>query len=162
VLISVSSLNTSASSHDKQIRLTTLSLQCNFHRGQLSGLQSFLYVQTCILARPSDCTYQGVLPQQPGLIHHAIPILLPRWVVASLRDRIRIIVTAGLPPAGLEPCRPLPCQFWQTLPYSFLAQGPLNPIKPNLRLDNETMCIPMPPYLPAGQKGQVGHPLPPP
>ena len=35
-----------------------ISLQCNFYRACLSRMQSFLYVQTSILARPPDCTYQ--------------------------------------------------------------------------------------------------------
>jgi len=44
VLVSVSSWKTSVSQYRVVVRLTELSLQCNFYRGGLSRLQSFLNV----------------------------------------------------------------------------------------------------------------------
>jgi hypothetical protein len=42
-------------------------------RTAISGLQSFLYVQAPILARPPGCTHRCslVAPERPGRLHHA-------------------------------------------------------------------------------------------
>lgn len=45
---------------------------------------------------------------QPGRLHHAMPLPLPPEAVISLRNRNGKTDTAGLAPARLRPCRPLP------------------------------------------------------
>ena len=59
VRLPVSSRRTSASPQWRQARHTDLSLQCNFNRGVISRLQSFLNVQASMLARPPGCTYRS-------------------------------------------------------------------------------------------------------
>ena len=58
VHLPVSSRRTSASPQWRQARHTAPSLQCNFNWGVISRLQSFLYVQASMLARPPGCTYR--------------------------------------------------------------------------------------------------------
>jgi len=47
--------------------------QCNFNDGIFSRLQTFVYLQAPILARPPGCTYRCelTLTGQPGRLHHA-------------------------------------------------------------------------------------------
>jgi len=47
-------------------------------------------------------------PRQRGRLPHAMNVWLPTRTVISLRARIRTIGAAGLSPARLWPCRPLP------------------------------------------------------
>jgi hypothetical protein len=78
--------------------------------GDISGLQSFHNVQAPILARPSGCTHHWTskYPRQPGRLHHALLgwLPIPRCGITTCLNRA--IGTAGLSPAGLRPCRPLP------------------------------------------------------
>ena len=62
----------------------------NFSDEQISGLQSFRYVQAPTLARPPDCSHRrGSSPSgRPGRLHHAMNVRLPTRTVASLRVRI--------------------------------------------------------------------------
>jgi hypothetical protein len=86
------------------------SLQSNFSRERLSGLQSFTHVQAPQLAWPPDCAHRttSVGRGRPGRIHHAKPRPSPdrgRGVATYLK---RAIGTAGLAPAGSQTCRLLP------------------------------------------------------
>jgi hypothetical protein len=58
-----------------------ISLQSSFHRGSLSGLQSFANVQAPPLVRPPGCSHRraGFLPVtgRPGRLHHAMCTGLP-------------------------------------------------------------------------------------
>lgn len=76
----------------------------------ISWLQSFLYVQAPILARPPDCTHRcgSKSTGQPGRLHHAMKMWLPITNCGIASCPTRAIDTAGLSPAGLRPCRPLP------------------------------------------------------
>jgi len=87
VLSPVSSRRTSASPHLSLTRHAELSLQCNFNRGLLSRLQSFLYVQASMLDWPPDCTHRCGSPStgRPGRLHHAMNLRLPTRTVVSLR-----------------------------------------------------------------------------
>ena len=81
--------------------------------GDISGLQSFHNVQAPILVRPSGCTHHWIskCPGRPGRLHHASPgwLPIPRCGITTCLNRA--IGTAGLSPAGLRPCRPLPLQI---------------------------------------------------
>ncbi len=69
--------------------------------------QSFRYVQAPTLARPPGCTHRcGTLPTgQPGRLHHASPGWLPAPGCGITTCPTRATETAGLSPAGLQPCR---------------------------------------------------------
>ena len=101
----VSSRRTSASPQTSQVRHTNLPLPCNFHRESISGLQSFHYVQAPTLDRPPGCTHRSLPAGPPGRLHHAplgwLPA--PSWGIATYPNRATD--TAGLSPAGLQPCR---------------------------------------------------------
>jgi len=59
-----------ASRSREHVRHTKLSLQLQLQqRAVISGLQSFVYLQAPILARPSGCSHH--ISGRPGLIHHA-------------------------------------------------------------------------------------------
>jgi len=73
----------------------------------LSGLQSFVYLQAPILARPPSCTYRCVSTGQSGRLHHASPGSLPIPGCGIATCSTRAINTAGLSPARSRPCRPL-------------------------------------------------------
>jgi hypothetical protein len=99
-----------------------------------SGLQSFLYVQAPTFARPPGCTYRygsylvnlvassnrplsfkhpggcpnKIFTEQPGRLHHAMNTGLPLVSRGIATYSTRATNTAGLTPAGLRPCRPLP------------------------------------------------------
>jgi hypothetical protein len=101
---------------------------------RFTGLQSFAYVQAPILARPPDCTHRcssqmanvaasSSLPMsfkhlgrcpleistgQPGRLHHVMNMGLPLMNCGIATRLNRAIVTTGLSPAELRPCRPLP------------------------------------------------------
>jgi len=76
----------------------------------ISRLQSFRYVQAPILARPPGCTHRcgSVSTRRPGRLHHAMNMRLPNMNRGITTCLHRAIGTAGLSPAGLRPCRPLP------------------------------------------------------
>ena len=83
------------------------SLQSNFHRGHISGLQSFTHVQAPPLARPPGCPRRFLgrtaRPFTPRIARFVTcPEMWYRYVCE------RAIHTAGLSPAGLQPCRLLP------------------------------------------------------
>ena len=75
--------------------------------------QSFRYVQAPIRlwrTRPPGCTHRcDTMPTgQPGRLHHASPgwLTAPRCGIATYPTRVRLRrYTAGLSPAGLQPCR---------------------------------------------------------
>jgi len=73
----------------------------------LSGLQSFVYLQAPILARPPSCTYRCVSTGQSGRLHHASPGSLPIPGCGIATCSTRATNTAGLSPARSRPCRPL-------------------------------------------------------
>jgi hypothetical protein len=89
--------------------------------GDISRLQSFHNVQAPILVRPSGCTHHWTskCPGRPGRLHHASPgwLPIPRCGITTCLNRA--IGTAGLSPAGLRPCRPLP----RTHPSTFCRQA---------------------------------------
>jgi hypothetical protein len=71
-----------------------------------SRLQSFVDLQAPTLARPPGCTHRGTTGAgQPGRLHHASPgwLLIPGCGIATCPTWA--IDTAGLSPAGLQPCR---------------------------------------------------------
>ena len=86
------------------------SLQSNFSRGGISGLQSFTHVQAPQLAWPPGCAHRttSVGRGRPGRIHHAKPRPLPVRDCGIATCLNRAIGTAGLAPAGSQPCRLLP------------------------------------------------------
>jgi hypothetical protein len=69
----VSSRRTAASPWGRAAWHTERSLQSNFHRAILSGLQSFNHVQAPQLARPPGCTHRKTSEclGRPGRIHQA-------------------------------------------------------------------------------------------
>jgi hypothetical protein len=74
----------------------------------LSGLQSFVYLQAPMLARPPSCTYRCVFSTgQSGRLHHAWPGSLPIPGCGIATCSTRATNTAGLSPARSRPCRPL-------------------------------------------------------
>ena len=90
-----------------------LPLPCNFHRESISGLQSFHYVQAPTLARPPGCTHRSLSAGRPGRLHHAPLGWLPAPSCGIATYPNRATDTAGLSPAGLQPCRLLrrPCLY---------------------------------------------------
>ena len=76
----------------------------------LSGLQSFLDVLAPILASTPDCTHRcgSMSAERPGRLRHAVPMRLPNIGCGVVTCLNRAIGTAGLSPAGLQPCRLLP------------------------------------------------------
>ena len=76
--------------------------------GKISGLQSFTHVQAPRLARPPDCSHRFIAERRPDRLHHASLGWLPapRCGIATCVNRV--IPTAGLSPAALQPCRLLP------------------------------------------------------
>jgi hypothetical protein len=81
-------------------------LQSNFHRVSISGLQTFLYVQAPMLARPPGCTYRiHRWAAGPFTPRNGPEVTLRNCGIATCLNRA--IGTAGLSPAGLRPCRPL-------------------------------------------------------
>ena len=81
--------------------------------GNISGLQTFRYVQAPILARPPGCTYRRKtkLTKQPGRLHHAMDVWLPYTNCGITTCPTRATDMVGLSPTGLRPCRPLPRDF---------------------------------------------------
>ena len=76
----------------------------------ISGLQSFANVQAPTLASPPGCTHRRSprAPGRPGRLHHASPGWLPAPGCGIATCPTRATDTAGLSPAGLQPCRLLP------------------------------------------------------
>jgi hypothetical protein len=75
-----------------------------------SGLQSVRDVQAPTLASPPGCTHRrsSKSPGRPGRLHHASPGWLPAPGCGIATCPTRATDTAGLSPAGLQPCRLLP------------------------------------------------------
>ena len=73
---------------------------------RISGLQSFDYLQAPTLARPPGCIHRStfVLGGRAVYTTHR-PGGYPFRDVVSLRVRLGQLNTAGLAPAGLQPCR---------------------------------------------------------
>jgi len=86
--------------------------------GNISGLQSFVYLQAPILARPPSCAYRCVSTGQSGRLHHASPGSLPIPGCGIATCSTRATNTAGLSPARSRPCRPL-----LTPPFPLLSAG---------------------------------------
>jgi hypothetical protein len=86
------------------------SLQSNFSRGGITGLQSFAHVQAPLLARSPGCAHrEGSMPfGRPDRLRHAMLHQLPDCSCGIATCLKRAIDTAGLAPAGSQPCRPLP------------------------------------------------------
>jgi hypothetical protein len=105
VLRPVSSRRTSASPQTSQVRHTHLPLPCNFHRESISRLQSFHYVQAPTLDRLPGCTHRSLSAGRPGRLHHAPLGWLPTPSCGIAAYPNRVIDTAGISPAGLQPCR---------------------------------------------------------
>jgi len=104
VLIPVSSQRTTVYPLQPRGRHAKLSPQCNFNGGEISGLQSFLYVQAPILARPSDCTHhQAICLKRPGRLRHAKLMRLPTMSSGIATCLNRAIGTTGLSPVGFSP-----------------------------------------------------------
>ncbi len=83
-----------------------LSLQSNFNRAKISGLQSFHHVQAPMLARPPGCTYRILRwAAGPFTPRHEPEVPLRNCGITTCLNRV--IGTTGLSPAGLRPCRPL-------------------------------------------------------
>ena len=82
-----------------------MSLQCNFNRGYLSRLQSFVDLQAPTFARPAGCTHphathgmaRPFTPRNPRLV--TCPEMWHHYVFD------RAINTTGLSPAGSQNCR---------------------------------------------------------
>ena len=82
-----------------------MSLRCNFNRGYLSRLQSFVDLQAPTFARPAGCTHphakhgmaRPFTPRNPRLV--ACPEMWHHYVFD------RAINTTGLSPAGSQNCR---------------------------------------------------------
>ena len=132
VLLPVTSQRTSASPYGSEVRRTQTSLICNFNNAHIPRLQSFLYVQAPILARPPYCTYRNdrllclwifilicgtclsnfhpptPVTGQSGRLHHAMNERLPVSNCGIATYLNRAIDTTGLSPARLRPFRPLP------------------------------------------------------
>jgi hypothetical protein len=72
-----------------------------------SRLQSFANVQAPTLASPQGCTHRrrAASPGRPGRLHHASPGWLPAPGCGIATCPTRATDTAGLSPAGLQPCR---------------------------------------------------------
>jgi hypothetical protein len=102
----------------------------NNHRNATSTVenpsrpQSFRYVRAPTLARPPDSTHRwSVATRRPGRLRHAMNRRLPslsRGIATCLN---RAIGTAGLSPAGLWPCRPLPIRIAFLPELSFQDKG---------------------------------------
>ena len=90
---------------------------CNFYDVPFSGLQPFRYVQAPILARPPGCTYRSGDPRPraagPFTPRNGPTVTRRNCGIATCLNRA--IGTAGLSPAGLRPCRPLPDSFGKSL-----------------------------------------------
>ncbi len=67
----VSSQKASASPTCRQVQHAKLSLQATSRRGWISGLQSFLYVQAPMFARPPGCSHPTSQIERQGRLHHA-------------------------------------------------------------------------------------------
>ena len=107
VQMPVASRRASVSPYLSGARRAEIPPLCNFHDEKLSGLQSFLYVQAPMLARPSGCTYHESSASlgQPGRLRHAKPMRLPDMSRDIATRLNRAIGAAGLAPAGCWPCR---------------------------------------------------------
>ena len=110
----VSSRRASASPQTAQVRRARQPPQCSFNDVNISGLQSFLYVQAPILARPPGCTHRcgSVSTGRPGRLRHAMNMWLPNMNRGIATRLYRAIGATGLSPAGLRPCRPLPLSLF--------------------------------------------------
>ena len=69
---------------------------------------SFMFRPLSLLDPLIAPTEEQCAPQQRGRLHHAMNVRLPARTVISLRARLRTVGAAGLAPARLWPCRPLP------------------------------------------------------
>ena len=101
-----------------------------FQQGHaFSRLQSFLYVQAPMLARPPDCTHRWeiLLPGRPGRLHHAMDMRLPCMNCGIATCLNRAIDMAGLSPARLRPCRPLPRSGREGFPHPVPRLRPFLP-----------------------------------
>ena len=80
-------------------------------RENISGLQSFHYVQAPTLDRLPGCTHRSLSARRPGRLHHAPLGWLPAPSCGIATYPNRATDTAVLSPAGLQPCRMLrrPC-----------------------------------------------------
>ena len=105
--VPVSSRRASASQQGLRARHTKRSRTASFAGGQISGLQTFRYVQAPVLARPSGCPHLAVLclTKRQGLIHHAAIVRLPNTNCGIATYPNRVIDTAGPSPAGMQSCR---------------------------------------------------------
>ena len=90
--------------------------------GTFSRLQTFHYVQAPILARPPDCThrYGSNSIGRPGRLHHAWLGWLPAPRCGIATCPTRAIDTAGLSPAGLQPCRLLRSPKFPDYPFDYM------------------------------------------
>ena len=87
---------------------------------RISRLQSFDYLRAPTLARPPGCSDRDAQRRRaPGLSHHAEPGRLPDPGSGVASCPTRTTDTAGLSPAGSQPCRLLPPAHG--LPTSFTA-----------------------------------------
>jgi hypothetical protein len=119
------SRRTSASPQLQQVRRAKFPTTRLRRGASISGLQSFLDVQAPTLARPPDRAHRG-----GSVSHRAAGPFTPRngRAVACSNCGIathlnRVIDMAGLTPAGLWPCRPLPeaIEAAPSLPRHFVA-----------------------------------------
>lgn len=101
--------------YQPRVRVDTLGTRNNLGKATLaerviSRLQSFTHVQAPTLARPPGCAHRkGSKPLgQPGRLRHAELSGLPTLSSGIASCPIRASDTAGLAPAGLQPCRLLP------------------------------------------------------
>jgi hypothetical protein len=113
--------------YQPRVRVDTLGTRNNLCKatlaeGVFTGLQSFAHVQAPTLARPPGCAHRkGSMPLgQPGRLRHAERHGLPQRRCAIASCPIRATDTAGLAPAGLQPCRlhPTPDPFLASTPFS--------------------------------------------
>ena len=104
------SRRTSASPQVQQVRRTRSPTTRLLRGTSISGLQSFLYVQAPTLARPPDRAHRGgsMSSGRLGRLHHAMDERLPCSNCGIATCLNRATDMAGLSPAGLWPCRPLP------------------------------------------------------
>jgi len=73
---------------------------------RLSRLQSFVHLQAPTLARPPGCTHRDSLAVgRPGRLHHAAPKAVTRLRCGIASCPTWATDTAGLSPAGSQPCR---------------------------------------------------------
>ena len=87
-----------------------LPLQCNFYKARFFGAAVIPLCSGSHTCRTSrlHLPLKNKSSRQPGRLHHAMDVRLPNTNCGIATYLNRAINMAGLSPAGLQPCRPLP------------------------------------------------------